>query len=67
MYAVELLVLLMILYSNSISVTGCHIDNCFYFQGGFYLFNIVDNAAGGYPLLIIGLFEILSVSWVYGK
>jgi len=36
-------------------------------QGGFYLFNIVDSSVGGFPLLVIGVFEIISVVYIYGK
>jgi len=35
-------------------------------NGGFYLFTLVDNAAGGFPLLIIGFFEVIAVNWAYG-
>lgn len=35
-------------------------------NGGFYLFTLVDSAAAGFPLLIIGAFEIIAVNWAYG-
>ena len=38
-----------------------------HFQGGFYLFNICDTYAGGFPRLFIGLFELAAIMWVYGK
>ena len=31
------------------------------------MFTLVDSAAAGFPLLIIGLFEIIAVNWAYGK
>lgn len=36
-------------------------------RGGFYLFSLVDNTVSGFPLLIIGFFELTSIVWVYGK
>jgi SNF family Na+-dependent transporter len=35
-------------------------------NGGFYLFSIVDMYTGGFPLLIIGLFELLTITYIYG-
>ncbi|ESN90551.1 hypothetical protein HELRODRAFT_108638 [Helobdella robusta] len=35
-------------------------------NGGFYLFSLVDSFTGGFPLLIIGLFELLTLMFVYG-
>ncbi|CAH1788345.1 unnamed protein product [Owenia fusiformis] len=34
--------------------------------GGFYLFNIVDSYTGGFPLLFVGLFELIALVWIYG-
>ena len=36
-------------------------------QGGFHLFNIMDTQVGGYPLLMVGIFELIAISWVYGE
>merc|ERR1719323_626456 len=38
-------------------------DTC---PGGFYLFTLVDSATGGYPLLFMGLLELLAVNLIYG-
>jgi len=35
-------------------------------QGGFYIFTIWDTYTGGFPLLVIGLFEILTLTYIYG-
>ncbi|CAD5122602.1 DgyrCDS11014 [Dimorphilus gyrociliatus] len=35
-------------------------------KGGFYLFSLVDNTVSGFPLLIIGFFELTSIVWIYG-
>ncbi|KAI0218826.1 Sodium- and chloride-dependent glycine transporter 2 [Lamellibrachia satsuma] len=37
-----------------------------FFQGGFYLFNIIDTYAGGFPRLFTGIFELIAIIWVYG-
>lgn len=37
-----------------------------HFQGGIYMIQIIDNFAATYSLLIIGLFECLVLSYVYG-
>jgi solute carrier family 6 amino acid transporter-like protein 5/7/9/14 len=49
---------------------GC---TCFYLislpmvtQGGFYIFTIWDAYTGGFPLLIIGFVEIMTVMYIYG-
>ena len=39
---------------------------CWCFQGGLYLLNIVDFSVGGFPLLVIGLAELVAVNWIYG-
>ena len=36
------------------------------YQGGFYLLNLVDNCAGGYPLIIVCVGELVIVTWIYG-
>jgi len=38
-------------------------DTC---PGGFYLMTLVDQAIGGYPLLLLGLAELIAVHWIYG-
>ena len=46
---------------------GCCI--CIFFcliQGGIYMIQIIDNFAATYSLLIIGLFECVALSYVYG-
>lgn len=35
-------------------------------HGGQYVVNLVDESVGGYPLLFVGLFELLALMWVYG-
>lgn len=29
--------------------------------------NLVDFSVGGFPLLIVGLFELVAISWIYGE
>jgi len=29
--------------------------------------NLIDSSTAGYPLLIIGLLQIVAVPWIYGK
>lgn len=36
------------------------------FQGGFYLLNLIDVYAGGFPLIIVGIGELVAINWVYG-
>ena len=38
-----------------------------FFQGGFYLLNLIDNYVGGFPLLFSGMFEIIAIIYIYGK
>lgn len=35
-------------------------------NGGIYLLNIVDFSVGGFPLLVVGLLELVGISWIYG-
>ncbi|XP_062617416.1 sodium- and chloride-dependent glycine transporter 1-like isoform X1 [Saccostrea cucullata] len=35
-------------------------------KGGIYLLNLVDFSVGGFPLLVVGLFELMAISWIYG-
>ncbi|XP_076471518.1 sodium- and chloride-dependent glycine transporter 1-like isoform X2 [Babylonia areolata] len=35
-------------------------------SGGIYLLNLVDFSVGGFPLLFVGLIELIAISWVYG-
>ncbi len=36
-------------------------------QGGFYLFNLTDAFLSGYPLLFVGMFELIALQWVYSE
>ena len=36
-------------------------------EGGFYLFNLVDVMVGGFPLLFVGFFELVAISYIYGN
>jgi len=31
------------------------------------LFDLVDNATSGFPLLIVGFFECIAIAYVYGR
>lgn len=49
-----------------------HVEICaerlaFFSQGGIYLLNLVDFSVGGFPLLVIGMFELVAISWIYGE
>merc|ERR1712018_1096418 len=35
-------------------------------NNGYYVFEIVESFSGSFPLLIIALFEIVTISWIYG-
>lgn len=35
-------------------------------RSGFHLLDLVDNATGGFPLLIVGLIEIITIMYIYG-
>ena len=35
-------------------------------NGGFYLLNLMDNYVGGFPLIIVGIGELVAINWVYG-
>ena len=39
----------------------------FVLQGGMYMLQLIDNYAATYSLLIIGLCECLTLSYIYGK
>lgn len=30
------------------------------------MLNLVDNYAGGFPLIIVGIGELIAINWVYG-
>lgn len=36
-------------------------------QGGIYMFQLVDTYAASYALVIIAIFELVGISYVYGK
>uniref|UniRef100_A0A1I8P2J0 Transporter n=1 Tax=Stomoxys calcitrans TaxID=35570 RepID=A0A1I8P2J0_STOCA len=44
----------------------CMISMCFANGAGSYIFQLMDSFAGNFPLLIIALFECLSISYIYG-
>ncbi|CAF0839573.1 unnamed protein product [Brachionus calyciflorus] len=35
-------------------------------RGGLYVLNLIDTVIAGYPLLIVGLLQVIVVPWVYG-
>ena len=35
-------------------------------RGGLFVLNLIDTVIAGYPLLIVGLLEVIVVPWVYG-
>lgn len=37
------------------------------YQGGIYMFQLVDTYAASYALVIIAIFELVGISYVYGK
>lgn len=37
------------------------------YQGGFYVLSLIDEYIAGYPLLIVGILQVIVVPWVYGK
>jgi hypothetical protein len=36
-------------------------------QGGFHILDFLDSAISGYPMIILGMVELLGVSWIYGR
>lgn len=36
-------------------------------QGGLYVLNIVDQYLGGFPWLVIGVVELVTIAWIYGR
>ncbi len=36
-------------------------------RGGFFILNLIDGYIAGYPLLVVGLLQVIVVPWVYGK
>lgn len=51
----------------NLHVVLCAERLAFFSQGGIYLLNLVDFSVGGFPLLVIGLFELMAISWIYGE
>ena len=41
--------------------------NFFAFQGGIYFFQIIDKYSSGISLMLIALFEVIAITWCYGK
>lgn len=39
----------------------------FFPQGGMYMLQLVDTYAASYSLVIIAIFELVGVSYIYGK
>jgi len=37
------------------------------FQGGMYIFNLMDYQTAGLSLLFISLMEVIAIGWIYGK
>ena len=35
-------------------------------EGGLFVLNLVDTVVAGYPLLFVGLLQVIVVPWVYG-
>ncbi|KAL5005592.1 hypothetical protein ScPMuIL_016750 [Solemya velum] len=54
------------LFRFGVCASGFFIGLIMATQGGHYLFNLVDNSLGGFPVLIIGLFECIVIFYIYG-
>ncbi|XP_069107592.1 sodium- and chloride-dependent glycine transporter 1-like [Argopecten irradians] len=35
-------------------------------EGGYYIFELVDHFISGFPMLFIGLFELIAINYIYG-
>jgi len=35
-------------------------------RGGFYILSLIDSYVAGYPLLVVGILQVIVVPWVYG-
>ncbi|KAL5005876.1 hypothetical protein ScPMuIL_017034 [Solemya velum] len=55
-----------IIFRFCVCMTGFLLGLPMVTQGGFYLLDLVDDYISGFPLLFVGLFETLIVSWAYG-
>lgn len=51
---------------QALCLSCCLISMCFANGAGSYIFQLMDSFAGNFPLLIIALFECLSISYIYG-
>lgn len=51
---------------GALCLSCCLISMCFANGAGSYIFQLMDSFAGNFPLLIIALFECLSISYIYG-
>lgn len=38
----------------------------FVIKGGLFVLNLIDTVIAGYPLLVVGLLQVIVVPWIYG-
>jgi SNF family Na+-dependent transporter len=38
----------------------------FFSKGGFYILSLINEYVAGYPLLIVGILQVIVVPWIYG-
>ena len=48
-------------------ITVNHIECIFSLQGGIYIFNLLNWYSASYSLLVLGMLELVMVSWLYGN